>query len=70
MTVVRARAEAVHGGGYDVVTSRAVAPLPRLLDWSLPLVAPDGDLIALKGSGAATEVAEVADARRAGVRAA
>lgn len=61
VTVVRARAEELHGGRrFDVVTSRAVAPLPRLLDWSLPLVAPHGELLALKGSGAAAEVAEAA----------
>ena len=41
--VVRGRAEALHGGEtFDVVTSRAVAPLARLLDWSMPLVAPTG----------------------------
>lgn len=61
VTVVRARAEELHGGPrFDVVTSRAVAPLPRLLAWSLPLVASDGELVALKGSGAAAEVAEAA----------
>ena len=27
-------------GRFDVVTSRALAPLPRLLAWCLPLVAP------------------------------
>lgn len=56
--VVRARAEEVHGSRrFDVVTSRAVAPLPRLLDWSMPLVDRHGELIALKGSNVADEVA-------------
>ena len=42
--VVRARAEDLHGSaGFSVVTSRAVAPLPRLLAWSLPLLQPGGD---------------------------
>jgi len=37
--VVRARAEELHGHReFSAVTSRAVAPLPRLLDWSMPLV--------------------------------
>ena len=60
--VRRARAEQLHGGErFDVVTSRAVAPLPRLLVWSMPLVAPTGALIAMKGSRAAAEVAEARD---------
>ena len=36
-------------GTFDVVTSRAVAPLERLLGWSMPLVAPTGALVAMKG---------------------
>lgn len=55
--VVRARAEALHGERtFDVVTSRALAPLPRLLAWSMPLVAPRGRLLAMKGARAAEEV--------------
>src|SRR4051812_26987441 len=39
--VVRGRADALHGERtFDVVTSRAVAPLDRLLGWSMPLVSP------------------------------
>lgn len=53
--VVRARAED-HEGSYDVVTARAVAPLPRLLTWCLPLMAREGELLALKGSSAASEI--------------
>jgi 16S rRNA (guanine527-N7)-methyltransferase len=57
VTVVRDRAENLHGTvGFDVVTSRAVAPLPRLLAWSMPLVLPGGCLLALKGSSAREEV--------------
>lgn len=60
--VRRARAEELHGADrFDIVTSRAVAPLPRLLAWSMPLVAPGGALVALKGARAATEVADAAD---------
>jgi len=55
--VHRARAEALHGTRtFDVVTSRAVAPLDRLLAWSMPLVAPSGALVAMKGSTAADEI--------------
>ncbi len=40
--VVRGRAEELHGARtFDVVTSRAVAPLERLLAWSMPLVGAD-----------------------------
>lgn len=60
-TVHRGRAEdaAVRGelGGADVVTARAVAPLDRLVDWCLPLLRLGGRLLALKGAGAATELA-------------
>jgi 16S rRNA (guanine527-N7)-methyltransferase len=55
--VVRARAEEYAGPPGDVVTARAVAPLDRLAAWCLPLVAPGGRLLALKGESAADEVA-------------
>jgi len=55
--VRRARAEALHGSRtFDVVTSRAVAPLERLLVWSMPLVAPTGAMVAMKGSSVGEEV--------------
>jgi 16S rRNA (guanine527-N7)-methyltransferase len=55
--VVRARADALHGRRtFDVVTSRAVAPLDRLLQWSMPLVAPTGALVAMKGSSVTEEI--------------
>ena len=57
VTVVRGRAEERAGGErYDVVTSRALAPLPKLLGWSLPLVAPGGVVLAMKGASAAEEI--------------
>ena len=56
--VVRGRAEELHGSReFSVVTSRAVAPLGRLLDWSMPLVRRGGALVAMKGASAADEVA-------------
>ncbi|WP_457205560.1 16S rRNA (guanine(527)-N(7))-methyltransferase RsmG [Nocardioides sp. P5_C9_2] len=55
--VVRGRADALHGTRtFDVVTSRAVAPLERLLQWSMPLVASHGALVAMKGSSVAEEI--------------
>jgi 16S rRNA (guanine527-N7)-methyltransferase len=52
-------------GGNDVVTARAVAPLGRLAGWSLPLVAPGGRLLAVKGATADEEAARDALAVRA-----
>jgi 16S rRNA (guanine527-N7)-methyltransferase len=55
--VVRGRADALHGRRrFAVVTSRAVAPLDRLLAWSMPLVEPTGALVAMKGSSATDEI--------------
>lgn len=59
VTVVRGRAEELHGvRTFAVVTSRAVAPLDRLLSWCWPLVAPGGQVLAMKGSSAQQEVDE------------
>lgn len=61
--VVRARAEdIVRGRGpvtslrARIVTARAVAPLDRLAGWTVPLVQPGGELLALKGRSASEEV--------------
>lgn len=65
VVVVRARAEdIVRGRGpvtslrSGVVTARAVAPLERLAGWTVPLLAPGGTLLALKGQSAADEVSQ------------
>jgi len=39
-----------------VVTSRAVAPMAKLVSWSLPLVKNGGEILAMKGSSAQTEI--------------
>jgi 16S rRNA (guanine527-N7)-methyltransferase len=63
--VVRARADALHSQRtFDVVTARAVAPLPRLLEWTLPLLEVGGQLVALKGESAERELAEAATEMR------
>jgi len=66
VTVLRARAEKVittpNWTGVDIVTARAVAPMERLLGWTMPLLKPVGDLIALKGSSAQSEIDEAAQA--------
>lgn len=60
VTVVRGRAEQSgvmkEAGGADVVTSRAVAPLAKLAQWSLPLLRDHGRMLALKGASAAEEL--------------
>ena len=62
VTVFRGRAEDPSArtglGGADVVTSRAVADLLKLVRWSLPLLRPGGRMLALKGERAESEVAE------------
>lgn len=58
VTVVRGRAED-HRQTYQVVTCRAVAALPKLLGWCLPLVAPQGQLLAIKGESAEEELLDV-----------
>ena len=56
--VVRARAEEVEAGQFDVVTARAVAALEKLLRLCVPLLKPEGRVIALKGSKAPDEILE------------
>ncbi|MGB7980833.1 MAG: 16S rRNA (guanine(527)-N(7))-methyltransferase RsmG [Candidatus Nanopelagicales bacterium] len=56
--VLRARAADAPAGAFDVVTARAVARLPQLLAWTLPLARPGGVVLALKGTNAAAEIAE------------
>jgi 16S rRNA (guanine527-N7)-methyltransferase len=58
VTVIRGRAEELKGLTAPVVTARAVAPLGKLLTWSLPLTTKGGQILAMKGSSAATEIAD------------
>lgn len=73
VAVYRGRAEdtpTVHAAGRaDVVVARAVAPLGKLVGWSLPLARSGGRVLALKGHTAAAElVRDRADVRRCGGR--
>lgn len=69
VTVVRGRAEdtqiSCSVGGTAIVTARAVAGLARLADWCLPLLAPGGQLLAIKGESARGELDEARPALRA-----
>lgn len=60
--IVRGRAEesAVRqqAGEMDVVVSRAVAALDKLTKWSMPLLRPDGLMLAMKGERAEDEIRE------------
>lgn len=61
VAVLRSRAEQLAGSRqFDVVVARAVAPLDRLVRWSLPLLRPTGQLLALKGERAEAELAAAA----------
>lgn len=67
--VLRGRAEETKER-FDVVICRAVAPLDRLLGWTLPLFAGRGCLVALKGDSAEDEVRAAGKVlRRAGLSA-
>lgn len=57
--VERGRAEDLVRTGWvpvGVATARAVAPLTKLASWTLPLLAPGGVLLALKGASAQEEI--------------
>jgi 16S rRNA (guanine527-N7)-methyltransferase len=57
VTVRRARAEELRRS-YDMVLSRALAPLDRLIRWCLPLMKTDGEILAIKGASATDELAQ------------
>jgi 16S rRNA (guanine527-N7)-methyltransferase len=65
VSVLRARAEELHGLGADVATARAVATLDRLSAWCFPLLRSGGVLLAIKGRSAGEELAQGEKALRA-----
>lgn len=67
VTTLHGRAEDIshdsaHREAYDLVTSRAVARLPVLLEWALPYVKQNGYMVALKGAAYEEEMAEASKA--------
>jgi 16S rRNA (guanine527-N7)-methyltransferase len=52
------RIDTFSGPGFDVVTSRALAPLPRLLGYASRLLTPDGICLFLKGRRTEEELTE------------
>ena len=66
-TAVQERAENVgqdsaFRGRYDVASSRAVGPMPVVLEYSLPLLKVGGRVLAMKGPKAETELEASGDA--------
>lgn len=47
---------------FDIVTARAVARMPALMEYTLPLAKPGGQVIAMKGRSAYAETSEAAKA--------
>jgi 16S rRNA (guanine527-N7)-methyltransferase len=56
VVVYRDRAEQIKLGKAEVVTARAVAPLTKLLQWTLPLTRTGGLILAMKGTSAQDEI--------------
>ena len=66
VTVVRDRAEDVRRDVLlDQVTARAVSALKKLIPMTAPLVRPGGELVLMKGAGAAAEIDAAAKQIRA-----
>jgi 16S rRNA (guanine527-N7)-methyltransferase len=62
IAIVRGRAEdrsvRQQAGEMDAVVSRAVAALDKLTKWSVPLLRPNGRMVAIKGERAEDEIRE------------
>jgi len=57
--IFHGRAEELAGEAmFDIVTARAVAPLEKLVKLAIPLIKPQGLLLALKGEKANIELTE------------
>ena len=66
VTVVRDRAEDVRRDVLlDQVTARAVSALKKLIPMTAPLVRPGGELVLMKGAGAAAEIEAASKQSRA-----
>lgn len=57
--IAKVRKHALHP--FAVVTCRAVAPMTKLSGWTMPLLKPSGQLIALKGRSAQAELDKAKD---------
>lgn len=67
ITTLHSRAEdagrsKIHRESYDIVTARAVARMPALMEYTLPLAKLEGQVIAMKGGTAYEETNSAANA--------
>ena len=65
--VIHARAEDAgrspqHRERYDIVVARAVAKMPALMEYTLPLARPDGQAVAMRGADAYDDANDAANA--------
>jgi len=60
ITLLSRRIEQIPPLGADIITARALAPLPRLLDWATPHLAAGGQCLFLKGRSAEDELTAAA----------
>lgn len=49
------RQKSIHREAYDIVTARAVAPMPALMEYTLPLAKCGGQVVAMRGTDAYEE---------------
>ena len=58
LSVLHSRIENVSAPQADLLTARALAPLPKLLEFGHKLLKPDGTMLLLKGRMVEAEIAE------------
>lgn len=58
VTVETKRIEQANQRGAAVISARALAPLPKLLDWALPFCHADTQMLFLKGQDVGSELTE------------
>ena len=60
VTAVHERAEDFEAAGaFNQITSRALATLAEMVHWTEPLLAPEGEWLAMKGRYPSTEIAQL-----------
>jgi len=56
--IAEGRVEAIEERGFPLILARALAPVARLLEYAVPMLAPDGVCVFLKGARAEEELKE------------
>lgn len=57
--LINKRCEEIEHEPFDVIVSRAFAPLERMVDWCLPLLRPEGRFVAMKANLEPSEIEAV-----------